>query len=116
MTFRIDVDPPNASITLDGALVGQGHAEVLRPRDGRRYQLRLSAPGRANVSDVLVASADARVSRVLAPMIALPTAPPSTPRSPSVSPPPSAPSPPPPAPHPPGDRRHPVIDRNNPFQ
>ncbi len=116
VTFRIDVDPPNASITLDGALVGQGHAEVLRPRDGRRYQLRLSAPGRANVSDVLVASADARVSRVLAPMIALPTAPPSTPRSPSVSPPPSAPSPPPPAPHPPGDRRHPVIDRNNPFQ
>ena len=54
-----------AEITLDGVVVGHGHAELLRPRDGHRYQLRLSYPGHGDVTDVLVASTDARVSRVL---------------------------------------------------
>lgn len=115
VTFRVDVDPPTAVITLDGVVVGHGHAELLRPRDGRRYQLRLSAPGHAHVSDVLVASADARISRVLAPMDppAAPglirTAPPPAPTPfPQVYPPAGAPRP--------NDRRHPMIDRNNPFE
>jgi serine/threonine-protein kinase len=118
ITFRIDVDPPTAVITLDGTVVGQGHAELLRPRDGRRYQLRLSAPGHANVSDVLVASADARISRVLGPAGAPATPPPALVRTTPT---------PPPTPFPtlapalapsgrPHDRRHPVIDRNNPFE
>ncbi len=120
ITFRIDVDPPGATIALDGTVVGQGHAELLRPRDGRRYQLRLSAPGHANVTDVLVAGADARISRVLAPLGASP--------APSVSPPVLVRTAPPPAPTPfpvvaPAplpvrlhDRRHPIIDHNNPFE
>jgi serine/threonine protein kinase len=117
VTFRIDVDPPTATIALDGTVVGQGHAELLRPRDGRRYQLRLSAPGHANVSDVLVAGADARISRVLAPLIA-----PAAPVPPTVlirTAPPAAPTPFPsvtPTPARPHDRRHPMIDRNNPFE
>lgn len=117
ITFRIDVDPPTATIALDGTVVGQGHAELLRPRDGRRYQLRLTAPGHANVSDVLVASADARISRVLAPLGApqVPAVPPPTLVRVAPPPPPSA-FPvlnPPPRPN---DRRHPMIDRNNPFE
>jgi serine/threonine-protein kinase len=119
ITFRIDVDPPTATIALDGIVVGQGHAELLRPRDGRRYQLRLSAPGHANVSDVLVAGADARISRVLAPLTA-PAAEPAAPPVVFVR----TPSPPPPTPFPSvtanpartPDRRHPMIDRNNPFE
>jgi hypothetical protein len=116
ITFRIDVDPAAAIITLDGAAVGQGHAELLRPRDGRRYQLRLSAPGHANVSDVLVANADARISRVLAPLGA-PPPPPLVRTAPAPAPTPFpafAPVPLPPARTP--DRRHPMIDRNNPFE
>ncbi|MBK6532282.1 MAG: hypothetical protein IPF99_22650, partial [Deltaproteobacteria bacterium] len=82
-----------------------------------RYQLRLSAPGHANVSDVLVAGADARISRVLAPLIA-----PAAPVPPTVlirTAPPAAPTPFPsvtPTPARPHDRRHPMIDRNNPFE
>lgn len=118
ITFRIDVDPPTAVITLDGTVVGQGHAELLRPRDGRRYQLRLSAPGHANVSDVLVASADARISRVLGPVGAPAAPPPALVRTAPTSPPTPFPTlapalPPSVRPH---DRRHPVIDRNNPFE
>ncbi len=117
ITFRVDVDPPTATIAVDGVVVGQGHAEILRPRDGRRYQLRLSAPGHANVSDVLVAAADARISRVLAPLNG-PTPPPPGPTTVIVR----QPAPPPtlvPALVPAGnphDRRHPNIDRNNPFE
>ncbi len=117
VTFQVDVDPPVAAITLDGALVGHGHAEVLRPRDGRRYQLLLTAPGRGDVTDVLVANSDARVSRVLpdlspsvypivihpADMVrsSVPRAPTSAWTDPMAS-------------H--TDSRHPHIDRNNPFR
>ncbi len=133
VTLRIDVEPATAEIALDGAVVGHGHAEVLRPRDGRRLQLRLSAQGYATVSDVLVASSDARVSRVLVAMnAASPTAPqaimPTHPRSPDLAAPrnPLAPAIPPRpglvdpwnAPQqvqPPHDRQHPRIDPTNPF-
>lgn len=113
VTFAIDVQPPIASITLDGELIGNGHAEVMRPRDGTRHQLVLAAPGHAVVTDVLVASADARVSRVLGAL--------DPPRAPAVRPVPvqvQIPSPTPtptiaPAPRP--DLRHPSIDRRIPF-
>jgi len=68
VTFRVDVHPPTAEIYLDETLLGRGHAEVLRPRDGARHSLRLSAPDHATVTEVLVADADARVSRMLAPL------------------------------------------------
>ena len=113
VTFSIDVQPPNASITLDGELIGNGHAEVMRPRDGARHQLTLSAPGHAVVTDVLVASGDARVSRVLASLEA-----PRAPRPVTVVLPAPAPAPAPtpaPTPAPRPDLRHPNIDRRIPF-
>ncbi len=116
VTFRIDVTPATAEISIDGAVVGAGHAEVVRQRDGRRLQLRLSAPGHAAVTDVLVASADLRISRVLVPL--RDPAPPPTPRvdlSPRLL--PQVPQPPPrvelPRAH---DPAHPRIDPTNPFR
>ena len=113
VTFAIDVQPPSATITLDGELIGNGHAEVMRPRDGARHQLVLAAPGHAVVTDVLVASADARVSRVLA-SLEVPRPPrPVTVFVPSPTPQPTiAPARPPPPP----DLRHPSIDRRIPFK
>jgi len=112
ITFRIDVTPATAEITLDGLVVGAGHAEVVRPRDGRRIQLRLAAPGHAAVTDVLVASADLRVSRVLVPLAAPPPdlVPRQPPRlTPQLFPPPQEP----PRPR---DHTHPRIDPTNPLR
>ena len=89
--------------------------KVTRPRDGRRFQLRLSAPGHAAVTDVLVASADLRVSRVLVPLAAPPPdlVPRQPPRlTPQLLPPPQAP----PEPPRPRDHTHPRIDPTNPFR
>ena len=114
ITFRLDVTPATAEITLDGLVVGAGHAEVVRPRDGRRIQLRLAAPGHAAVTDVLVASADLRVSRVLVPLAAPPDLVPRQPPrlTPQLLPPPQAP----PEPPRPRDHTHPRIDPTNPFR
>ncbi|MFO0625352.1 MAG: hypothetical protein U0325_06995 [Polyangiales bacterium] len=110
VTFSIDVTPATATILLDGEPIGNGHAEVLRPRDGVRHQLMLRAPGHAVMTDVLVASADARVSRVLS-AVDVPR-PPRPPAAPQPAPQPA----PPPAPQPaPPDLRHPHIDRRLPF-
>ncbi|MBL8602056.1 MAG: protein kinase [Myxococcales bacterium] len=126
VTFRVDVEPPTATIELDGAMLGRGHAEVLKPRDGRRYQLRLAAPDHADVTEVLVASTDARISRVLVALAQpAPSAPPSehthTTRVPGVTAPaPNVPSEPRPGGHPSEGHRpgshHPRIERENPFQ
>ncbi|MFO0653152.1 MAG: protein kinase [Polyangiales bacterium] len=121
VTLRIDVEPPVAEISLDGVVVGHGHAELLRPRDDRRLQLRLSAPGFAAVSDVLSCSTDARVSRVLVSLTA-PTPPPRQNNNARVV--GSAPPPPPPPPPPPQqnidppvrNHEHPRIDPTNPFR
>ncbi|MBI5514984.1 MAG: serine/threonine protein kinase [Deltaproteobacteria bacterium] len=122
VTFRIEVEPRSAAIHLDGVLVGYGRAELLRPRDGRRYQLRLSAPEHIDASDVLVATTDARVSRVLG--SAMTSAAPRAPGHNAHAPPPQVPGgpgahPAPPATTPPtanpGGHRGPRIDRHNPF-
>jgi serine/threonine-protein kinase len=119
VVFRIRVQPSSAEIALDGTVVGNGVADVTRPRDGRRHQLRLSAPGYATVSEVLVADADTHIDRVLA---ALP-APPAAPAAPPALPPVARFSAPHPAhvhrerptnPSPTQDHR-PRIDRENPF-
>ena len=112
VTFAIDVSPAAAAILLDGEHIGNGHAEVLRPRDGARHQLMLRAPGHTVMTDVLVASADARVSRVLS-AVDVPR-PPRAVTAPAPSPSPS-PSPPPAPPPAPPDLRHPHIDRRLPF-
>lgn len=111
VTFAIDVTPSTASITLDGEVIGNGHAEVMRPRDGARHQLLLRAPGHVVVSDVLVASADARISRVL---ISLENPRPSPRPTPAYTQPAPQPTPQPAPPRPP-DLRHPNIDRRMPF-
>ncbi len=113
VTFRVDVHPPTAEIFLDGTLLGRGHAEVLRPRDGTRHQLRLTAPDHAEVTEVLVADADARVSRMLAPLP--PPSPHHGPAPPAPRTPPTAGAPPP-RPHPPTWPHRPDIDRTNPFR
>ncbi len=116
------MEPPVAEIALDGVVVGHGHAELLRPRDDRRLQLRLSAPGFAAVSDVLSCSSDARVSRVLVSLTA-PTPPPRQGTNARVAgsappqPPPTPPPPPPPNIDPPvRNHEHPRIDPTNPFR
>jgi serine/threonine-protein kinase len=134
VTLRVDAQPPTAEIALDGVVVGHGHIEVLRPRDGRRLQLRLTAPEHATMTDVVVASADVRISRVLLPLNA-PTPPPPTPppSTPSLQAPPPAPrvvrvpapgivaptpsTPPPVVPPlvPRHTHAHPRIDPTNPF-
>jgi serine/threonine-protein kinase len=127
ITLRVDVEPPVAEIALDGVVVGHGHAEVLRPRDGRRLQLRLSAPGFASVTDVLVSASDARVSRVLVSLAPPSLAAPAAPAAPGAARPPrgvvnavAAPAPPPDAPRavapPRPDPDHPRIDPTNPFR
>ncbi len=121
VTLRIDVEPPVAEISLDGVVVGHGHAELLRPRGDRRLQLRLSAPGFAAVSDVLSCSSDARVSRVLVSLTAPPTPPRPNNGARVVG---SAPPPPPPPPTTPPqnidppvrNHEHPRIDPTNPFR
>ncbi len=123
VTLRVDVEPAIAEITLDGVVVGHGHAEILRPRDDRRLQLRLSAPGYASMSDVLSCSSDARISRVLVSLSAPPTkVQPATPPGPTrvtvTSPqtPPPPPPPPPPAEPQVHNHDHPRIDPTNPFR
>jgi hypothetical protein len=115
VTFRVDVHPPTAEIFLDDVLLGRGHAEVLRPRDGARRQLRLAAPGYATVTEVLVADADARVSRMLAPL-SRPTPLARMAPRPGSSAAPDAPTAPTPR-RPEGPSPHrPAIDRDNPFR
>jgi serine/threonine-protein kinase len=119
VTIRVDVDPPTAAILIDGTLVGHGHAELLRPRGDRPLQLRLTAPGRADVTDVLPVTSDVRVSRVLVPLGA-PNTPtsqhhtsaPTVPQTQTQTPVPTPPT----VPHTPHhDPRHPRIDTTNPF-
>src|SRR5439155_1941225 len=105
-----------AEISLDGVVIGRGTAEVVRPRDGHRYQLRISAPDRAAITEVLAADSDVRVDRVLALLTAppAPQVPPPLPTHPNTT--PRRPSPPPPGPsHPGGDQRQRRFDPNNPF-
>jgi hypothetical protein len=59
-------------------VIGAGHASLQVPRDGRRYTLRVEAPGFVPVSDVLRASGDAQISRTL---VALDAGAPPRPRS-----------------------------------
>lgn len=121
VTFRIDVDPPTANIFLDGELLAQGHAEVTRPRDGRRYQLRITASGYTQVSEVLEAARDARISRVLTRLQPNPAPRPLpnghtlSPAVPALQRPTEAPPQAPPRPRT-DSLRHPHIDRNNPFE
>jgi hypothetical protein len=65
VVFAVQATPANAVILLDGEVVGTGRAEVVRPRDGERHQLEIRAAGFATMSEVLVASQDVHVSRVL---------------------------------------------------
>jgi len=118
VTFRVDVHPPTAEIFLDDVLLGRGHAEVLRPRDGARRQLRLAAPGYATVTEVLVADADARVSRMLAPLSRPTPLARMAPRSgSSAAPDRPAPAQSPTPRRPEGPSLHrPAIDRDNPFR
>ena len=117
VTIRVDVDPPTAAILIDGTLVGHGHAELLRPRGDRPLQLRLTAPGRADVTDVLPVTSDVRVSRVLVPLgtanTPTPQHHPNAPTGPQTpTPVPTTPT----VPHlPHHDPRHPRIDTTNPF-
>ncbi len=76
--FSIEVEPREAEIKLDGEVIGRGRAEVVRPKDGRRHQLQVEAPGYETVSEVLAADNDVRINRQLARLTATPT-PPNTP-------------------------------------
>ena len=66
VTFTLDFSPADARIELDGELLGMRHAEVTRPKDGHRYQLRVSAAGHVPHVEVLTADGNARVERALA--------------------------------------------------
>ncbi len=120
--FSIEVEPRSATIRLDGEVIGNGRAEVVRPKDGRRHPLVLEAPGFVTVNEVLSADSDVRIQRALmasqgAPTpapVAPPTAPsngrhgshnaaptvvpPTAPAQPTVAAPTPAPTPAPPAP------------------
>ena len=65
VVFSVQATPASAVILLDGEVVGTGRAEVARPRDGERHQLEIRAAGFATMTEVLVASQDVHVSRVL---------------------------------------------------
>lgn len=65
VVFEVRAEPPATTIALDGVTVGTGHVELMRPHDGRRYQLTLSAPGYVPVSEVLAADGDVRIERQL---------------------------------------------------
>jgi outer membrane biosynthesis protein TonB len=141
--FSVRVTPPTAEIVLDGTVIGVGQAEVVRPADGRRYQLEARAAGFNPLTEVLTADGNVSLERSLVAMRGgAPTAPPvnarrvpgnaptpavvapPTPRTPTpaVTPTPAAtptPTPTPaatPTPTPARDPRHPNIDRSNPFE
>lgn len=63
--LSVRVTPSSATLWLDGELVGTGSFELLRPADGRRYQLEMRAPGYHTRTEVLVASTDLRIERSL---------------------------------------------------
>jgi serine/threonine protein kinase len=63
--LAVRVTPSTATLELDGEVVGVGAFELLRPADGRRYQLAMSAPGFLTRTEVLVASTDVRIERSL---------------------------------------------------
>ena len=86
VTFTLDFSPPEARIELDGELLGLRHAEVTRPKDGRRYQLRVSAPGHAPHVEVLTADGNVRVERALEPDRPPPASSPSVPAMPNTNP------------------------------
>ncbi len=143
VVFEVRVDPSAATILLDGAPIGTGHAEVMRAHDGRRYQLTLTAPGYVPVSEVLAADGDVRIERqlqptsrpatgttgdaahahaharphdaVTAPVPAVPTTAPVVAPTPSTPTAPTAPTAPSAPVHPAPDLRHPGIERINPF-
>ena len=95
-TFEISVavEPPSASIELDGELVGQGRLERTAPRDHQKHRLRIFAAGYA---DKIVEFTDSpppsvvRLSRVPRPAVPRPpqaeAAPRPTPRPGPVDPP-----------------------------
>lgn len=143
VVFSVRVTPPTAEIVLDGTVIGVGQAEVVRPADGRRYQLEARAAGFNPLTEVLTADGNVSLERSLVAMRGgAPTAPPvnarrvpgnaptpavvapPTPRTPTpaVTPTPAAtptPTPTPaatPTPTPARDPRHPNIDRSNPFE
>jgi serine/threonine-protein kinase len=133
VVLSIRVEPPTAVISLDGENLGSGRAEVMRPNDGHRYQLQITAPGYATITEVLSADRDVSLDRRLTALAEpgnrprvhptptpapTPTvAPTPTPVAPTPTPTPVAPTPVAPAPRPtPNDPRHPNIDRSNPFE
>ena len=77
-TFEISVavDPPAATLELDGEVVGQGRLERTAPRDHQKHRLRISAPGYA---DKVVEFTDSppppvvRLARVPRPTVARPS-------------------------------------------
>ncbi len=110
VVFAVEVEPREATIRLDGEVIGTGRAQVLRPHDGQSHQLAITAPGYATVTEVLTASGDVRIERQLqrTPEVAPPTPPPTptvaqpTPRghgrTPTVATPTPTPTPPAPTP------------------
>ncbi len=130
VVFAVRVVPSTAEILLDGVRIGVGQAEVVRPQDGRRYQLQVEAPGFNPLTEVLRADGNVSIERSLVPSRAAHNGSPS-PRRPPVAPVPSTPAPTPPGPTPAAtatpaatptpaaparDPRHPNIDRSNPFE
>ena len=119
--------PSTAEIQLDGAPIGHGRAEIVRPRDGSQHVLHLSAHGFGDLDEVLVASSDERIERSLEQLAPPPSAPPDTvsPTSPAPAAPepqttrPATPDrqthttrPRPAVDDPPPDPRHPRMDRD----
>ncbi len=66
-TLSFEFEPREAEIFFDEQRLGVGRASIVVPRDGRRHQLRVTAPGHQPMSDVVVADADARITRMLQP-------------------------------------------------
>jgi len=125
VVFSIRVEPPVGVITLDGENLGSGRAEVMRPNDGHRYQLQITAPGYATITEVLTADRDVSLDRRLTALSEpggrprahpLPTPTPTPTVAPTPTPTPTPTVAPTPTPRPTNDPRHPNIDRSNPFE
>ncbi len=113
IVIRVRVQPLAAEIQLDGSPVGHGAVELTRPRDGRHYHLVLQAPGYVTSDEEFVASDDAIVDRVLAPLTVAASA-----QAPDASTAGATPRPHPAGGGRPGGRGshgYPTLDRSNPF-
>jgi hypothetical protein len=84
VVFTIEADPNNATIRLDGEVIGRGRAEVVRPKDGRRHQVLIEADGYAPTTEVLSATSDVRLQPRLTPLTIAQPQQPAAPRDPTT--------------------------------